>query len=203
MVNDDLSIKDQKENIYWTCGYMTRTWDNYDEIGDENDKIFVENVSVDCRYSDRNGGWRDNLSEDWAALAKFMKNGKEKISPEEYKRLCDKGYVFEERLQPATVKITFSNDEDISNSWCRFAREKITVSDEVKKFAKHMDDVIFEEDKKHFPKHMHEVVKAMSMNNLGAGFMIPRVVEKLLGSGELKPLSDIKKKSVFSILFYK
>lgn len=96
-----------------------------------------------------------------------------------------------------------SKDEDIFDSWYRFAREKITVSDEVKKFAKHMDDVIFEEDKKHFPKHMYEVVKAMSMNNLGAGLMIPRVVEKLLGSGELKPLSDIQKKSVFSILFYK
>ena len=203
VVNDDLSIKDQNENIYWSCGFMTRTWDNFDEIDDESDKISVESVSVDCRYSDRNGGWRDNPSEDWAALAKFMKNGKEKISPEEYKRLCDKGYVFEDRVQPATVKITLSKDEDIFNSWCRFAREKITVSDEVKKFAKHMDDVIFEEDKKHFPKHMHEVVKAMSMNHLGAGLMIPRIVEKLLENGELTPLSDIQKKSVFSILFYK
>ena len=203
VVNDDISIKDQKENIYWACGFMTRTWDNSDEIDDENDKISVESVSVDCRYSDRNGGWRDNPGEDWASLAKFMKFGKEKISPEEYKRLCDKGYVFEDRVQPATVKITLSKDEDIFDSWCRFAREKITVSDEVKKFAKHIDDVIFEEDKKHFPKHMHEVVKAMSMNNLGAGFMIPRIVEKLLESGELKPLTDIQKKSVFSILFCK
>lgn len=203
VVNDDLSIKDQKENIYWACGFMTRTWDNFDEIDNENEKISVENVSVDCRYSDRSGGWRDNLNEDWESLAKFIKGGKGEISPEEYKRLCDKEYVFEDRVQPATVKITLSKDEDIFNSWCRLAREKITVPDEVKKFAKHMDDLIFEEEKKHFPKHMHEVVKAMTLNSLGSGWMIPRIVEKLLENGELKPLTTLQKKSVFSILFYK
>lgn len=204
MVNDDLSIKDQKANIYWTCGFMTRTWqDNYDLTDDESDEIFFENVSADCRYSDRKGGWRDNLSEDWTALAKFIKGGKEKISPEEYKRLCDKGYVFDDRVQPVTVKVNLNKGEDIFNLWCRFARERIIVSDELKKFAKHFDDIIFEEDKKHFPKHMHESVKAMTLNTLGSASMIPRIVEKLLEHGELKPLTDIQKKSVFSILFYK
>ncbi|MCM1166308.1 MAG: sigma-70 family RNA polymerase sigma factor, partial [Ruminococcus sp.] len=73
---------------YWTCGYM------HDSTFD-GDKETSYVVSIDCRFTDRNGGWRDNLSSDWEALVKFMSGGKDGVTPEEYKRLCDKGYVFE------------------------------------------------------------------------------------------------------------
>lgn len=187
-VSDEAHAKNDTPYPYWACGYMTRSSEEF------------EAVSIDCRYADRQGGWADNLNSDWEYLVKFIKKGKDKLSPEEYKRLCDKGYLYEDRVMPTVLKAELKEGEQIYSAWERLAREKITVPEEIKVFAKHMDEVIIKEDLKHHPKHMRQAVISRSMNELAEADMLPRVIEKLLERGELKPLTDIQKKTVFSIL---
>ena len=59
---------------------------------------------------------------------------------------------------------------------------------------------MFEHDIKHQPKHVHDIIKLNAADRLGSMKMLPRIIEKLLDLGLLKPLTDIQKKSVFSIL---
>ena len=47
---------------------------------------------------------------------------------------------------------------------------------------------------------MHDIIRFNATDRLGTMKMLPRVIEKLLDLGLLKPLTDIQKKSVFSIL---
>ena len=74
-----------------------------------------------------------------------MNEGKEKLSLEEYKRICDKGYIFEDRVQPVIFRTKVAANETINYS-------------------------------------------------------LKRIIEKLLEKGLLEPLSDIQRKSVFSII---
>ena len=48
---------------------------------------------------------------------------------------------------------------------------------------------------------MNEAVKAMTLNSLGSGRMILRIVEKLLESGKLKSLTSIQKSLYFRYCF--
>lgn len=182
----------QKEYKYWSCGDMTR--ENID--GD----LPTRNASlqVDCCYADRQGRWRDNLDTDWDSLTKFINQGKENLSPDEYKRLVDKGYVYEDRPQPVIVRTNADKLSDILYTYCD---DKIVVPEEIRALCNEVDKKFIEFNHKKHPKHMHGLIKEWYTNVLGAMTMLPRVIEKLLESGQLQPLTDIQKKSVFSVLF--
>ncbi len=184
VVQDDISLKRSKKNYpYSACGYMTRS---SEEIG-------YESISVNCRYSDRKIDWRDNLSSDWEELVKFMDGGRDALSPEEYKRLCDKGYLYEDRVQPAVLRT-----EDADRS---FAKIPIEIPENVKEYGEYLDDMIYERNKMSYPVHMQRAFReTVSAGCLGAGTMIPRITEKLLERGVLKPLTDVQRKAVFSVL---
>ena len=164
------------------------------------DKAF-ETISTDCRFADRNEGWQDNRNEDWESLLKFMNEGKEKLSLEEYKRICDKGYIFEDRVQPAVFRTKVAANETISYSLKRYLDKKITIPSEIDKFSKEMDEAFYTENKKRYPEHVFPVAKAVwCTNTIASPTMLPRMIEKLLEKGLLEPLSDIQRKSVFSII---
>ncbi len=191
-VEDDISITVEQPNPYWCCGYMTRG------INDAPAEEIFESISVDCRYTDRKGGWQDNLQEDWQQLTKFIRYGKDALSQEGYKRLCDKGYLYEDRVQPAVMRIKCS--EDIVSAFFSGLNDKIAVPNEVTEFSRKMDERVINENKKHFPQHMHETLECYYSNCLGSGIMIPKVIEILLDRGELRPLSEIQKKTTLSVL---
>ena len=181
-----------KEYKYWNCGDMTRDCTDVD--------LSNKNVSlqVDCCYADRQGRWRDNLDTDWDSLTKFINQGKECLSPDEYKRLVDKGYVFEDRPQPVLVRTDADKLSDILGT---YLEGKIDVPDQIRAMCTEVDTKFIEFDLKKHPKHMHALIKEWNTNVMGAMTILPRVIEKLLESGELEPLTDIQKKSVFSVLF--
>lgn len=181
-----------KEYKYWSCGDMTR--------GITDGEPLTRNVSlqVDCCYADRQGRWRDNLDTDWDSLTNFINQGKESLSLDEYKRLVDKGYVFEDRPQPVIVRTDADNLSDILNKYCN---DRITVPEEIRALCTEVDTKFIEFNLKKHPKHMHGLIREFYTNIIGAMTMLPRVVEKLLESGQLMPLTDIRKKSVFSVLF--
>ena len=65
---------------------------------------------------------------------------------------------------------------------------------------KHTND-IYERIKGDYPEHMRPAAKSIfSINQLGSAQLIPRCIEKMLANGVLKPLSDIQRRSAFSIL---
>ena len=58
--------------------------------------------------------------------------------------------------------------------------------------------------KNNYPEHMHPELKNLTCTNvIGGPQMVPRVVEKMLEKGMLKPLTDIQRKSAFSVLCLK
>jgi hypothetical protein len=79
--------------------------------------------------------------------------------------------------------------------------DKMTVPDEIKELCRNVDKQFIDFNLKKHPSHMHGLVREFYTNILGAMIMLPRVIEKLLENGELMPLTDIQKKSVFSVLF--
>ncbi|MBR1765297.1 MAG: RNA polymerase sigma factor [Ruminococcus sp.] len=180
-----------KENKYWSCGDMTR-----DRL--EGNSMDNASLQVDCCYADRQGRWRDNLESDWDALAKFISRGRDALTPEEYKRLVDKGYVFEDRPQPVTVRAGL---DEMSNILYTYPDGKITVPEEIAALCRETDAKFVAFNRKRHPAHMQALINEFYVNVLGAMLMLPRVIEKLLESGLLRPLTDIRKKSVFSVLF--
>lgn len=188
---------------YWTCGTMTRSGSDINEAHiserSRSDMSFVS-VSVDCRYADRSGGWQDNLSTDWAALVKYIDGGRDSLTAEEYKRLCDKGYVYEGKVMPTILK---TNSEPDYQSLKRVAEKHIAVSDEIKAVSEQLDDEYFDKLKVAYPDHMQPVARQQCCNVLAHPVLIPMTVERLLDKGLLQPLNDAQRKTVFSILCIK
>ena len=191
-LTDDRFSSHQIKDKYWACGEMTRV-----DVGDDPKKNLFS-FSVDCMYADRKGGWRDNLDSDWVSLTRFIHDGRDSLTPEEYKRLMDKGYIFEGRVQPVVVKCDTS--EMLREYIDHYVKDKIYIPDEIKDISKAIDKAVFEHDIKNQPKQVHDIIRFNATDRLGTMKMLPRVIEKLLDLGLLKPLTDIQKKSVFSIL---
>ncbi len=193
-VTDDTEQQPQGEYPYWVCGYMNRRTTNGDDI-------LSYAISVDCRYADRNGGWRDNLTSDWNSLVKFMNDGKNALTPDEYKRLCDKGYIYEDKVQLTIFSARLDDYEQLSGSIMRFLQKKLPMSEDLRAFAHKLDSDYFELVKNAYPEHMLPAARAMEcVNQISSSELVPRCVEKLLEKGELKPLTDIQRKSAYSIL---
>ena len=75
------------------------------------------------------------------------------------------------------------------------------MSEELRAFGHTFDSDCFELMKNAYPEHIRRAAKAMyCTNQISSSELVPRCVEKLLAKGELKPLTDIQRKSVFSIL---
>lgn len=191
-LTDDRFCSHQIKDKYWACGEMTRV-----DVGDDPKTNFFT-FSVDCMYADRNGGWRDNLDSDWISLTKYIHDGRDSLIPEEYKRLMDKGYIFEGRVQPVIVKC--DTPEKVRDYIYHYVKDKIYIPDEVKELSREIDKAAFEHDIRDQPKQVHDIIRLNAADRLGSMKMLPRVIEKLLDMGLLRPLTDIQKKSVFSIL---
>ena len=190
-VTDDCCAAKNEDghNEYWFCGWMTRGDNNY------------KSLQLDCRYADRCGGWRDNLSEDWTSLAKFIKSGCDKnaVTLEEYKRLCDKSYIADDK---ATVMYAAVEKCKDGNWFEEFVKSTFGVPDEIYEAQKKYDELSFELDKPYYPEHMHTALRLTHSSFFSTGLMTVYVIEELLKREMLSPLTDEEKKTVFSILVF-
>ena len=59
------------------------------------DEIWWKSWQLDCYWSGRTGGWRDNLSEDYAKMYFWLNNQlpETTANAESYARLIEKGYL--------------------------------------------------------------------------------------------------------------
>lgn len=192
LVSDDCG-KTTIDDSYWSCGYMTRNTETNSSI------------QVDCRFSNRSElRWRDNLDSDWDSLYEFMKSGcvTDSLSIEQYKRLCDKGYISDDRVQIMTCKNSVPKDRPGTEMLKKIISDKVHLSDEVTAYYKAVDKDMYEYEKDKYPPHIQPIVRLYNTNNLSGGHFISYLVEEMLNRGMLKPLTDLQKKCVFSIMVY-
>lgn len=191
-IREESNVK--KENPYWACGYM------YENVDCE-----LQKMQLDCRFASRTGGWRDNLSTDSKYLYRFIEGDckPESIPPEGYKRLCDKGYIFDDKVQIMSYKLPKEEQRWGSYIIDDLMQEYVKVSEEVTKYSKEVDEQVFDYMKDKYPKHILPIVKSYSTNCLSDGLMVPYVIEEMLERGMLKPLTDLQKKSVLAMIMYR
>lgn len=189
-VTDDCQAK-PKEDPYWCCGYMFR---NDGTIG---------KISLDCRFSERSEDtWLDDLDSDWASLYEFIRAGcdPKKIAVEKYKRLCDKAYIHNDRVQ---VVSHYSDERYKTEDLKRLLRDKApALPGEIRAYAKSFDDRLYELLKELYPAHIRPICRMYCTNALAEGDFVPYLIEKMLERGMLKPLTELQKKSVFSVFLY-
>lgn len=186
-------VKNAAEERYWVCGYMNQDVD-----------MEMVKLQLDCAYADRSGGWRDDLDMDVKCLYHFIKGGSkaEAISPEGYKRLCDRGYLHDNRVQLMTYKLPAGNQKWGMEVWYELINEKVQVPEKVESYAESMGIRMYEYAKDKFPEHIHPLVKLYSINPLGDSLMIPYILEEMLERGMLKYVTDVQRKGVLSIIMY-
>lgn len=191
-VNDDCHLSSEhKENSYAFCGYMQR--DNTDPG--------ILNEQYNCRFADRTMDWRDNRPEDWSMLYRYIANQNDKsvLKPEEYKRLCDKGYLADDKVQIMTYICseipTWDHIEQLLHDKC-------TVPQSILDYSLYFDSTMFALQKDQYPKHIQPIIRQYCTDALGNGEIIPYVIEEMLYRGMLQPLTAAQKKTVFSILIY-
>ena len=179
---------------YGACGYMNRWAGN-----PINCKLF--SLQLDCRYSERSGGWRDNLNSDWQSLYKYLAadSNSDTLAPEEYKRLCDKGYLVDDVLQVMMLTDDTSEQEDTLR---RILLAHAPLPEELQTYCTEFDRRFFEQDAKGFPEHILPIIRFQDVGKIQSGTMIPRLVELMLERGMLKPLTDAQKKVVFTSITY-
>lgn len=200
-VDDDRSAVPEEPDPNWICGYMTRV--RYNKPGEWKDhpRQAYYSLSLDCRFTDRKDGWRDNRNSDWEALVRFLDSGKDRLGIEEYKRLCDKGYLFEDRVQQVVLRLRPFDDKTLFGAFDRFCRKYIKIPDRIARFDEKFRQSVFEIDRSHYPAHIHPVIEYMSKyHGLGDANFIPRVIGQLLYTRELKPLTEVQKKAALSLL---
>ena len=162
-----------------------------------------QKISVDCHFSNRSKlTWRDDLSSDWESLYKFIKsdNDKNALEIEEYKRLCDKAYIIDDKVQ---VMALISKEENKYQALENLIKEKTSsISKEVMEYCEDFDKRYYELGKDYYPKNILPIFKLYSTNSLSDGHFVPYLIEEMLERGMLKPLTDEQKKSVFTIFAY-
>lgn len=201
-VSEDVDVKNDTDyDLYWTQGIMIRS--KWCKTSDETHahECAYESIMANCRFTDRSGGWRDNRSEDWAALVNFIVNGKDSLSPEEYKRITDKGYIYRDVVQPVIFKAKLSGNETLSYSAARLLEKKIPFSEEFIRFSKELDEEAFSIMKDDYPEHIRPIIKVVLCTGvISRPGVLPRCIERLLEKGLLKPLTDVQKKAALVIL---
>ncbi|MCH5193780.1 MAG: sigma-70 family RNA polymerase sigma factor [Oscillospiraceae bacterium] len=187
--------EEKPDDHYWCCGYMNTF------ICCNTPTPKIGKISIDCRYSDRSKlQWRDDINTDWAYLYDFIKGGckPESLAPENYKRLCDKGYIYNDKVQ-----VMCMNSSDVSMSTFRnVIRSHVNVSDEIPEYAKEFDKRRYEMKKDQYPEHIQPILQLYCNDAMSDALMIPYIIEEMLERGMLKPLTDLQKKSVFTAVVY-
>jgi len=185
---DELSYN---PNLYGACGDMTRG------NCDEKEKPHIWAWQLNTYYDDRKNGWMNNLTSDYEYLYEYI-TGKLAKTPEnadKFKRLFDKGYLVS-KGDSEYVNIIIST---LSEN--EFIDLLPAMPEELKTVSKELDEEIFKINKSQYPPRMEDLHRAWSINCMANNETRLHVVEQLVADGTLKPLTDVQKHSVNTILF--
>jgi len=192
-VSDDCQ-RDGEKNPYWACGYMRR--DVYRE-GEEK----LNSIQLDCAFCSRQFGWHDNRASDWDDIYTFISSHYDiqALSPEAYKRLCDKGYLLEDKLQLLYAE---ADKKDIREYFEKIIQEHVAVPKDIVFYGKEFDERMYRLKKEEYPVHIRPIIQYYHRNCLNHGKFVPYLIEEMLKRKMLFPLTETQKKSVFTVFAY-
>ena len=172
--------------VYQAPNNMTR-WGDYP----------VHSWQLTTYYDTRTNDYGDNRYEDYCWLYDVMagKTAKDPANADKFKRLYDKGYLVTD------------GDNDYVNMVvsCKSQDDLIAAlpapPDSLKQAADELDQAMFALEKDRFPPHMQELCRLWNSNCLSAQDFVAYVLAQLIDDGVLKPLTDVRKASVNTIMF--
>ncbi len=178
---------------YSVCGNMTRGSFKYPLMA----------WQLDTYYDSRKGRWMDNLTSDYEWLYEFITGvlKKEESQVEKYQRLFEKGYLADINGKDMVNVVVIKDRTDVWLEENDFTRGLPGITDELKAISDEFDHEMYELQKVTYPSHMQKLCKAWTTNCLSGAGMRTRVLEQLQEKGILKPLTDIQKRGVNTLMF--
>jgi len=171
------------------------------------DKYPVDAWQLGSCFDDRSGelkdylttdsGWKNSLSMDYEYLYEYMTGRitKEPVHADKFKRLFDKGYlVTKGDSEYVNIIVTTLSQND-------FTDMLPAIPNELKTLCEDVDKEVFTIVKAHFPPHMQDLCRIRFANCMARNDNRVRVLEQLIASGILKPLTASQKLSVNTIMF--
>ena len=185
-VKPDWDMSDAEPDIYGYCGDMWR-----DRI---NDEIWWKSWQIDCHWTDREGWWRNNLSEDYDKVYFWLKNQLPDTASnaESYARLLDKGYLLKDNGEYKCNLIICDSEQ----KWWSIIPE---ASEEIQELSREYAAEALKAELHGQPEHMHELIKYFNQNC--ACSLHPRIMKVLLDMGVLKMPEGKQAKGLCTVMF--
>jgi len=180
--NIEISYDRKKYNV---PNNMTRNSDN------------MYSWQLNSYYDSRPATYMENKDTDYDWLYEYI-TGKITKSPEyadKFKRLFDKNYLVEkgdsEYVNMIIAECSYNEINDLFPA----------MPDELAKIGAEFDNEVYNLEKSKYPAHMQDLHRAWCTNCLSDQNMVAYVFEILTEDGTLKPLTDVQKHSVNTIMF--
>ena len=170
---------------YNHCGPMTRGSDKYPQ---------VYSWSVDSRFSNRTGGYRNNWNSDYDAVYEAMNGtiGNTKANAEKYARMRERGYITEDgKLNIMIVKSEFNLFFD------RIPKPEQETLDEFAKYALEQAMILT----KMYPPQMQDLIITQFVRNFIGCDVAMMVMDELYDHGVFKPLTETEKATANLLMF--
>lgn len=169
---------------YWACGSMYRTSGKYP----------VASFSMDTRYDNREGGWRNNPITDYHWLYEYITGqlADNAANAEKYARLRERKFLTEDgRVNIPIIKGTMveffdklpSLHEEMERKFARIALEFAT------------------QDAKRYPQQVQDLVISRSVQKFVASTVALMVLDILYGNGTFRPLTENERVSANLLMF--
>lgn len=182
----DLNMSDTDRDIYWACGGMTRKHIT--------DSMRWESWQLNCHWTGRDCGWRDNLSEDYDKLYFWLKEQlpESSANAESYARLLEKGYLIK-NCDGYRCNLILC---DSKQKWQDFIPN---ATEEIMELSREYAAEVTKAELYGQPEHMHELIRYLNQN--AACALHTRVMKVLLDMGVLKMPTEEQAKGLCTIMF--
>lgn len=170
----------------WIMGYMMNWGNDY------------YSLQANCRFTNRSMDWKDQVC--FESLVNFVKSGcnPDALKLNEYEAICKNGYIANNVVQ--VVQMKGGNKSPWEQVQPYMNHFNAAISD-LKKYGKEMDEK-FKAPllKMKMPEYTRKFLLALNTSVIGQIEVIPFILEEMLLSGMLKPLTEVQKKAAMSIL---
>lgn len=181
-------------------------------VGETDIPVFAWGLSTD--FQDRKFDWADNSTTDYAAMALYLKGNLPKTEAvlDKYIRLYERGLLRQEDDSVNVIVVKENMENGLFAQLEKYAETNLGLIDfcgALRKYMPEMPAEVFAKideicekkialEKPYFPKHMY---KALEIYRRARKINVIMVIEKLIESGILKPLSDAQKKGVMTVIY--
>jgi len=157
----------------------------------------VHSWQLTTYYDTRTNDYEDNRYEDYCWLYDVITGKMPKLpeNADKYKRLFDKGYLAAEGANE------YVNMVVSSKPWDELIAALPAPPENFKQISDELGKAVYDLAKDKFPPHIRELHRLRYSNCLSEQDFVTYVLAQLIDDGVLKPLTDVQKASVNTIMF--